>query len=155
MIIKTIEIVRPEECKTLLNIGIVNLFPIIANIVAPKAPTAPASLGVAHPSKIEPLIRTINATGGRNAFKTIWGNLPFSYSKSPSFRAGATFRSIEHHIKINTKYIKANVNPGITAPINKFPTETCIMSAIIINIMLGGISIPRVPDAAITPVASA
>ena len=64
----------------------------------------------------------------------------------------ATFRSIEHHTKINIKYIKANVNPGITAPINKFPTETCIMSAIIINIMLGGISIPRVPDAAITPV---
>ena len=37
------EIVRPEECKTLLNIGIVNLFPIIASTVAPKAPTAPAS----------------------------------------------------------------------------------------------------------------
>ena len=65
------EIVRPEECKTLLNIGIENLFPIIASIVAPKAPTAPASLGVAQPSKIEPLISTISATGGRKAFKTI------------------------------------------------------------------------------------
>ena len=65
------EIVRPEECRTLRNIGTVNLFPIIANNVAPKAPTAPASLGVAQPSKIDPLINTIKATGGRKAFKTI------------------------------------------------------------------------------------
>ena len=71
MIMKTMDMVRPEECKTLLSIGKVNLFPIIANNVAPKAPTAPASLGVAHPIKIEPLIRTIRATGGKKAFNTI------------------------------------------------------------------------------------
>ena len=155
MIMKTIEIVKPDECKTLLNIGMVNLLPIIASSVAPKAPTAPASLGVAQPNRIEPLIRTIKATGGRKAFRTICGNLPFSYSKSPSLRAGATFLSIEHHIKINIKYINANVKPGITAPMNKLPTETCIISAIIINIILGGINIPNVPEAAITPVARA
>ena len=44
---------------------------MIARKVAPKAPTAPASLGVAHPSKIEPLIYVINATGGRKALRTI------------------------------------------------------------------------------------
>ena len=59
---------------------------------------------------------------------------------------------MEHHTKINTKYINASVKPGITAPINKLPTETCIISAIIINIILGGINIPNVPEAAITPV---
>ena len=97
----------------------------------------------------------INATGGRKALSTIEGNFPFSYCMSPSFKAGATFLSIEHHTKINIKYINANVNPGITAPINKLPTETCIISAMIINIILGGIRIPKVPDAAITPVESA
>ena len=43
-----------------------------ANIVAPKAPTAPASLGVAQPNKIEPLIIAIKITGGRNAFSALY-----------------------------------------------------------------------------------
>ena len=38
------------------------------------------------------------------------------------------------------------------AAIKTLPTEIAIRSAIIISIMLGGIRIPRVPDAAITPV---
>ena len=38
---------------------------------------------------------------------------------------------------------------------NTLPTEIAIKSAIIISIILGGISIPSVPEAAITPVASA
>ena len=151
----TIEIVRPEECITLLSIGKENLPPIIASIVAPKAPTAPASLGVAQPRSIEPLINAINVTGGKNALRTIIGNFPFSYSISSSLIAGATFGSTEAHMKMNIKYINARVNPGISAPINKLPTETCIISAIIINIILGGIRIPKVPEAAITPVAKA
>ena len=53
------------------------------------------------------------------------------------------------------RYISANVRPGIKAPMKRLPTETCMISAIIINIILGGIRIPNVPDAAITPVARA
>ena len=36
-----------------------------ASSVAPKAPTAPASDGVAQPNRIEPLINVIRKTGGR------------------------------------------------------------------------------------------
>ena len=35
--------------------------------------------GMRQPSKIEPFMSVIKATGGKNAFKTICGNLPFSY----------------------------------------------------------------------------
>ena len=52
-------------------------------------------------------------------------------------------------------YNPAKIRPGVTQAINKLPTDTCIISAIIINIILGGIKIPNVPEAAITPVASA
>ena len=90
-----------------------------------------------------------------NALRTIIGNFPFSYCMSSSLREGATFGSTEAQIKMNIRYIKASVKPGIKAPINRLPTETCIISAIIINIILGGISIPNVPEAAITPVAKA
>ena len=38
---------------------------------------------------------------------------------------------------------------------NRLPTETCIRSAMMINMMLGGIRMPSVPEAAITPVARA
>ena len=54
------------------------MLPIIASNVAPNAPTAPASLGVAQPNRIEPFISVINATGGRKALRTIEGNFPFS-----------------------------------------------------------------------------
>jgi hypothetical protein len=42
----------------------------IASTMAPKAPTAPASLGVAQPNSIEPLIIEISTTGGRNALRS-------------------------------------------------------------------------------------
>ena len=38
---------------------------------------------------------------------------------------------------------------------NTLPTEIAIRSAMMISMMLGGIRIPSVPDAAITPVESA
>ena len=47
----------------------------------------------------------------------------------------------------------AKRRPGNTEAINKVPTLIANKSAIITNIIDGGIKIPRVPEAAIVPVA--
>ena len=49
---------------------------------------------------------------------------------------------------------ETNIKPGITAPINKRPTGTPIISPKSIKIILGGIIWPSVPDAAIVPAAN-
>ena len=48
----------------------------------------------------------------------------------------------------------ARTNPGIKAAKNRSPTEIDSRSAIMINMMLGGIRIPSVPEAHMTPVAN-
>ena len=70
---------------------------MIASKVAPNAPTAPASLGVAHPNKIDPLIRAINITGGKKAFNIIIGSSPPFTSNASSGNGGATFLSTVAH----------------------------------------------------------
>ena len=45
------------------------------------------------------------------------------------------------------------MNPGITAPMNRSPTEMFMMSARITSTMEGGMICPSVPEAAMVPVA--
>ena len=62
---KIIETVLAEVWQTWTKVPPPNRPLAIASNVAPNAPTAPASDGVAHPSKIDPLISVIRNTGGR------------------------------------------------------------------------------------------
>ena len=51
-------------------------------------------------------------------------------------------------------YIIAKIRPGPNAAMKSVPTGTCRRSPMMISMMLGGIRIPKVPAAQITPVAS-
>ena len=55
---------------------------------------------------------------------------------------------------IIAEYINADMIPGITPAINKEPIGTLAVTPSSIIKILGGISEPNVPEAAITPVAS-
>ena len=63
MIMKIIEIVKPEASQIPFNFSHDILPLATASMNAPNAPTAPASLGVANPKRIDPLTMKINATG--------------------------------------------------------------------------------------------
>ena len=45
----------------------------------------------------------------------------------------------------------ARVSPGMIAAMKTLPTDTARRSAMMISMMLGGMRIPRVPDAAMVP----
>ena len=57
---------------------------------APTAPTAPASLGVAQPNRIEPLIMPIRNTGGTNARMRSGTSFPFGTASRSGGSGGAT-----------------------------------------------------------------
>ena len=52
------------------------------------------------------------------------------------------------------KYRNPMITPGNTAAMNRSPTDSAIWSAIITNMIEGGIRMPNVPDAATTPEAN-
>ena len=58
--------------------------------MVPNAPTAPASLGVATPKRIEPLIIPISDTGGRKLLKIIPGYSFFGTWSNSGGNGGAT-----------------------------------------------------------------
>ncbi len=53
-----------------------------------------------------------------------------------------------------TMYIRPIITPGITAPMNRSPTDSDSWSAMMTSMMLGGIRMPSVPAPATTPEAS-
>ncbi len=61
-----------------------------ASTIAPAAPTAPASLGVAQPSRIESLIVPIRNTGGKNARQRSGSHLSLGDLESSGGSGGAT-----------------------------------------------------------------
>ena len=125
-----------------------------ARAIAPKEPTAPASVGVAMPKKMLPNTNKISTNGGnmdcttrcRNSRRGIW--------QTSGGRAGAA--SGFKKATSNTCKAKAPaiIRPGITAPRNRLPTETPNWSPSTTSTTLGGMICPKVPEAAITPVAS-
>ena len=67
-IIKTIELIFVVSRDTILNLSKLNCFEIIAINVAPTAPTAADSVGVAIPVNIEPKTTTIKISGAEIIF---------------------------------------------------------------------------------------
>ena len=61
-----------------------------ARMIAPTAPTAPASLGVAQPKRIEPLMRPMRNTGGKNARMSSGPSSPLGTDSMSGGRGGAT-----------------------------------------------------------------
>ena len=57
--------------------------------MAPKAPTAPASDGVAQPNKIDPLMSVIRNTGGKKLFAINGPISPFGTFKRCAGSGGA------------------------------------------------------------------
>ena len=70
MIMKIIEMVKPEDSQIPFNFSHDILPLATANMNAPNAPTAPASLGVANPKRIDPFTMKIKATGGKKPLRT-------------------------------------------------------------------------------------
>ena len=67
---KIIDTVRAAVWQTDTKVFLLNRPLTAANNVAPKAPTAPASDGVAKPKRIEPLINVMRKTGGKKLLRT-------------------------------------------------------------------------------------
>ena len=133
--------------------GCLNILKAAKNIV-PKAPTAPASVGVAKPKKILPITKKISSKGGSIACMTCFANVFIPIDLSSLGIAGAMsgrIIAIMTTCKANTLAI---IIPGTIEPINKVPTGILNWSANTTNTMLGGINWPNVPDATITPAAS-
>jgi hypothetical protein len=56
---------------------------------------------------------------------------------------------------MKTMYSRPRPTPGISAPMNRSPTETDTWSAISTSMIDGGMRMPSVPEAATTPEATA
>ena len=93
--------------------------------VAPVAPTAAASVGVASPARIDPSTARISSNGG-NSTRTTWRNrlLPRIALRSLAEIAGmACGRKKATSISQN-RYKPTSIRPGNRAPANRSPTET-------------------------------
>ena len=129
--------------------------PRSASASAPTAPSAPASVGVATPAKIEPSTTTISASGGSNARTTATARVPRPRaSRSALGIAGAAAGETKATKTTYRAYMPDSISPGTSAPTNRSPTLIESWSASTTNTTLGGTIWPRVPDAAMTPVAS-
>ena len=123
--------------------------------VAPKAPSAAASVGDAIPAKIDPNTASTRKKGSKNAVIILFIlTMPVNFSSSSAGIAGTDFGLIKVRITIQIKYKNTSNNPGITAPINKLPTGTFNTLPSNTKIILGGIICPSVPEAIITPLAA-
>ena len=71
--------------------------------IAPKAPTAPASLGVAQPSRIEHLIMPIRNTGGKKARHSSGSIWPLGTASSSGGSGGASLGQIDATMKMNSR----------------------------------------------------
>src|SRR5512134_3307147 len=155
MMKNTIEMVRAALWQTAFIIFQLSRPHSAASTIAPPAPTAPASLGVAQPSRIESLMVPMRNTGGKNARNSSGPSLPLGTVSRSGGRGGASEGFSLAARKMNAIYIAASVRPGMIAAENMLPTETESRSDMTISMMLGGIRIPSVPAAAMVPQESA
>ena len=89
MMKKIIATVRAEVWQTPVITARLKLPAKAARMRAPTAPTAPASLGVAQPNRIEPLIMPIRNTGGTNARISSGASSPFGTDSMSGGSGGA------------------------------------------------------------------
>jgi hypothetical protein len=83
----------------------------------------------------------------------IWRSVSFSASAG---RGGTRSGRTKPTTTMNTMYsTPSSRHPGISAPMNRSPTDTDTWSAISTSMMDGGIRMPSVPEAATTPEAMA
>jgi hypothetical protein len=92
---KIIETVRAAVWQTETNVFLLNRPFAAANNVAPNAPTAPASDGVANPKRIEPFINVIRKTGGKKLLKTSGTISPLGIFNKLAGNGGARLGLIE------------------------------------------------------------
>src|SRR5688572_17994305 len=155
MMKNTIEMVRAELWHTAFMVFQLSRPHSAASTMAPAAPTAPASLGVAQPSRIESLMVPMRNTGGKNARQSSGKSLPSGTVSRSGGSGGASEGFSLAARKMNRRYIADSVRPGTIAAENRLPTETVRRSAITISMMLGGMRMPSVPAAAMVPQESA
>tara|TARA_B100000405_G_C16380689_1_gene299140 strand:- start:40 stop:339 length:300 start_codon:yes stop_codon:yes gene_type:complete len=86
---KIIDTVLAEVLQTETRVSQESLLLNAARSVAPKAPTAPASDGVAKPKRIDPLISDIRKTGGTKLLITRGVISPLGIFRRFAGRGGA------------------------------------------------------------------
>ena len=155
MMKNTIEMVRAALWQTAFMVFQLSRPHSAASTIAPPAPTAPASLGVAQPSRMDSLMTPMRNTGGKNARNRSGSSLPSGTLRRSGGSGGASEGFKVAATKMNSRYMAASKRPGTIAAENRLPTDTESRSAITISMIEGGIRIPKVPAAAMVPQESA
>ncbi len=125
-----------------------------ASTRAPAQPTPAASVGVAHPRKIEPSTSETSSTGGKKLRTIIAASAPAPLGPSSAGIGGAISGFRKEMTPIQMRYSTESSRPGNKAPANSDPTGTDIRSPMITSMIEGGIRMPSVPEDAIVPTAS-
>src|SRR5210317_2592094 len=120
----------------------------------PNAPQPAASVGVANPKRILPNAENTNAAGGTNPKINSTQTSFIDPARNFIGKTGPNFGSIQHRKVTYPAYKTASIIPGIIAAENKSVTGISMIGPITTNIILGGIRIPKVPPAVITPAES-
>ena len=125
-----------------------------ASSIAPRAPSPEASVGVAMPKKMLPSTTRISPKVGSADSRAMPSCRSVSCSASAG-RGGTRSGRAKPTTTRNTMYSRPSNTPGISAPMNRSPTDIDTWSAISTSMMDGGIRMPNVPEAATTPDAMA
>ena len=123
-----------------------------ARSIAPTAPRAPASVGVAMPAKMLPSTSRIRTSGGTMTSITRRNRAAPCSERASGGKAGAASGLTSATHATNAANMEANMIPGTRLPTNRSPTLIPSWSASTIRTTLGGMICPSVPLAAITPV---
>src|SRR3990170_8070139 len=115
MMKNTIEMVRAALVQTPSIILKLSLPHSAASTMAPAAPTAPASLGVAQPSRIEHLMVPIRNTGGKNARHRRGAIFPLGTLSRSGGSGGAVEGFSFAARKTYSRYSAERVSPGTIA----------------------------------------
>jgi hypothetical protein len=96
------------------------------------------------------MIKTAKGTKAFNTMTMLSQTLYWSTSLGFGHKEGLSVA----RMMMYTRYRKANVKPGMMAAAYILTTETLAVAAYTMSNMEGGIKIPKVPPAVITPAAS-
>ena len=150
----TIEVRRMVEVIACSTSGQVRRRCNAASTMAPTAPMAPASVGVARPRPMVPRTRKISTMEGIMPHNTRLTSFHPIGSRACSGIGGIECGRMIAMMTMNSRKIATCRIDGPMAPRYMSPTERPSWSARMISTSDGGISCVMVPDAAMTPVAS-